>query len=96
MTNPAKADARRRAKFYKNMQRSVFYKSIVQNQNLPLQVRLFAQEKIGKDESIVKIQNRCILTGRGRGVYRFCKLSRIKLKEKASAGALMGVSKTSW
>ena len=96
MINPAKADARRRTKFYKNMCVSVFYKSIVQNQNLPLHIRLFAQEKMGKAESIVKIRNRCILTGRGRGVYRFCKLSRIKLKEKASAGALMGVSKTSW
>ncbi len=96
MTNPAKADARRRNKFYKNMCRSLFYKSIVQNQNLAPHIRLFALEKIRGTESIVKIRNRCILTGRGRGVYRFCKLSRIKLKEKASAGALMGVSKTSW
>lgn len=43
-----------------------------------------------------RIQNRCILSGRSKGVYRFCKLSRIRIRELAGKGLLTGVSKASW
>lgn len=43
-----------------------------------------------------QIQNRCILSGRSKGVYRFCKLSRIRMRELAGKGLLVGVTKASW
>ena len=43
-----------------------------------------------------RTRNRCILSGRSRGVYRFCKLSRIRIRELAGKGLLVGVTKASW
>jgi ribosomal protein S14 len=42
-----------------------------------------------------KNTNRCLLTGRPRGVSRFFKLSRIQLREKASEGKIAGLYKAS-
>ena len=44
----------------------------------------------------IRQRNRCELTGRPRGNYRKFKLSRIKLRELASAGQIPGVMKSSW
>lgn len=46
--------------------------------------------------SKVRIHNRCILTGRPKSVYRFCRLSRIKFRELASRGHMAGIRKSSW
>ena len=43
-----------------------------------------------------RVRNRCILSGRSGGVYRFCKLSRIRIRELAGKGLLVGVTKASW
>jgi len=44
----------------------------------------------------VRVCNRCVLTGRGRGVYRKYALSRIKFRELALEGKIPGVTKSSW
>ena len=49
-----------------------------------------------RNSSLGRVRNRCLLTGRGRGVYRFCRLSRIKVRELASSGCILGVAKSSW
>lgn len=94
MVNSAKRDSKRRTDFYKNMCRLHFYKYVVHNQNIPSPIR--ARYKALSMNVKIKIRNRCIITGRGRGVYRFCKLSRGLLQEKALAGYLNGISKSSW
>ena len=43
-----------------------------------------------------RIRNRCLLTGRPRGVYRKFGLSRIAFRDLASDGKLPGVVKSSW
>ena len=43
-----------------------------------------------------KIRNRCVLTGRSRGVYNFFKISRIMIKDLTAQGLLPGVKKASW
>ncbi|RYE17891.1 MAG: 30S ribosomal protein S14 [Sphingobacteriaceae bacterium] len=43
-----------------------------------------------------RIKNRCILSGRSKAVYRFCRLSRIRIRELANKGLLNGVTKSSW
>lgn len=49
-----------------------------------------------RNSSKTRIKNRCIETGRARSVLRFCKLSRIVLREKASKGQIPGITKASW
>ena len=52
--------------------------------------------KIPRNASKVRIRNRCLLTGRARGVYRKFKLSRIVFRELASIGHIPGITKSSW
>ena len=49
-----------------------------------------------RNSSATRIRNRCELTGRPRGYYRKFKLSRIALRELASAGQIPGMVKSSW
>ncbi len=49
-----------------------------------------------RDASPVRLRNRCELTGRPRGFYRFFGVSRIVLREMAHKGELPGVKKASW
>ena len=61
--------------------------------------RMTAREKLAKlprNSSPVRLRSRCMVTGRGRGVYRKFALSRIKFRELAHAGQLPGVHKASW
>ncbi len=43
-----------------------------------------------------RVRNRCVLTGRPRGVYRKFGLSRIAIREKGLAGEIPGLTKSSW
>lgn len=49
-----------------------------------------------RNSSRVRTRNRCELSGRPRGYHRKFKLSRIALRDLASAGLLPGVVKSSW
>lgn len=53
-------------------------------------------QKLPRDSSPVRIRQRCILTGRGRGVYKKFGLGRIKFREIAMRGDIPGVIKASW
>ena len=48
-----------------------------------------------KSTSFTRIKTICILTGRSRSVYRFFRLSRMKIREYANAGYFTGVTKAS-
>jgi small subunit ribosomal protein S14 len=52
--------------------------------------------KLPRSSCKTRIKNRCVLTGRGHSVLSFCGFSRIKFRELASQGRLMGISKASW
>lgn len=45
---------------------------------------------------MTKIRNRCVLTGRGNGVYRFFRISRFFIKEGVVKKVLPYVRKSSW
>jgi small subunit ribosomal protein S14 len=49
-----------------------------------------------RNSSPVRLRNRCMVTGRPRGVYREFMLSRITFREMAHRGELPGVHKASW
>ena len=63
-------------------------------------VKFFWQEKALKftprNSSKNRVRNRCVESGRPRAVLRFCRLSRICLRDKASKGIISGVNKASW
>jgi small subunit ribosomal protein S14 len=74
-------------------------KAIAADRNAPEEERFAAQLKLAempRNSSKTRIRNRCELTGRPRGVYRKFKLSRIALRELASAGQIPGMVKSSW
>lgn len=52
--------------------------------------------RLPRDASPTRSHMRCELTGRGRGVYRKFKISRIMLRELALAGMIPGLKKASW
>ena len=99
MVNQMQKDKTRRQLYRKQELLRIRYKSIVQDLSLPAKLRIQSAQslnKLNRNGSVTRLKNRCLLTGRGRGVYRFCKLSRISFRELASQGLLMGVVKSSW
>ena len=55
-----------------------------------------ALAKLPRDSSATRSHNRCQLTGRGKGVLRKFKISRIMLRELALKGMIPGLKKASW
>ena len=85
----AKSYAARRAKL----------KKAALDEALPLEERFAARLKLAqlpRNASPTRIRNRCLLSGRPRGVYRKLKLSRIALRDMASKGQIPGMVKSSW
>lgn len=74
-------------------------KDIIKNPATAPADRAAAQEKLGKlprDANPIRVVNRCMVTGRPRGTLRYFQLCRITFREKALAGELTGVVKSSW
>jgi small subunit ribosomal protein S14 len=55
-----------------------------------------ALQSIPKNASPVRLHNRCNMTGRPKGYVRQFGVSRIQLREMASAGLIPGLKKASW
>lgn len=53
-------------------------------------------QKLPKNSNTLRINRRCILTGRSKGVSRTFNISRIKFRELALQSKLSGVIKSSW
>ncbi len=67
--------------------------------NLSMEQRFDAAFKLAsmsRDTSMTRVRNRCVLTGRSRGYYRFFGVSRILLREMISSGLIPGARKASW
>jgi ribosomal protein S14 len=54
------------------------------------------KSKLLKPREIIRIRNRCQITGRPRAVYRKFGICRIVFREMASNGLIPGVRKASW
>lgn len=92
-------DKQRRQLFQLNELKRRQYKLIIENLALPAEVRAQAVillNNLPRSSSPVRLRNRCALTGRSRGVLRKWRMSRVRFRELASQGALLGVSKSSW
>ena len=53
-------------------------------------------QMLPRNSSPVRLRNRCMLTGRPRGVYSKFGLGRSKLREIAMSGQIPGMMKASW
>jgi small subunit ribosomal protein S14 len=74
-------------------------KRAVVDPKLSFDERLEAQKKLQKlprDASPSRQRNRCVLSGRPRGVYRKFGLGRNKLREATMRGDVPGLRKASW
>jgi small subunit ribosomal protein S14 len=74
-------------------------KAVIMNKSIDATERFAAQLKLAampRTSSATRIRNRCMVTGRARGVYRKFNISRIMLREMAAEGLVPGVRKASW
>lgn len=99
MTQVNQMDKQRRLQCAKDELKRRQYKLMIQNQSLPPETRAQAVvllNKLSRQGSLVRVRNRCVLTGRSRGILRKWRLSRIQFRELTAQGRLLGVSKLSW
>lgn len=99
MTNYIQRDKNRRKLISKYELKRIQYKSLIKDFSIPKEIKTLYIDKLNKlprNSSKTRSRNRCIITGRGRAVFSFCKLSRISLRNLASKGLLPGVKKSSW
>ena len=90
---------KRRKLVAKNATRRAAMKEVARNRELAPEERFAANLRLAKlprNSSPVRVRNRCELTGRPRGYYRKLRISRIGLRELASAGQIPGMVKSSW
>ncbi len=55
-----------------------------------------ALQKLPRDSSPTRVNNRCGVTGRPRGYMRKFNMSRIAFRDQAYKGQIPGVKKASW
>ncbi|MBS0271873.1 MAG: 30S ribosomal protein S14 [Proteobacteria bacterium] len=98
-TSSIEKNLRRQKMVKEYSKRRARLKDIANNITLPLEERFKARLKLAelpRNSSPSRVRSRCELTGRPRAVYRKFKLSRIALRELASAGLIPGMTKSSW
>jgi small subunit ribosomal protein S14 len=92
-------DKRRRSVVAEFEVKRKLLRSIVRDTRFSSAVRQAAQIKLAnlpKNVNPVRTSNRCTVTGRGRGVSRRLKMSRIAARSWIHNGKLPGVGKASW
>jgi small subunit ribosomal protein S14 len=72
---------------------------VANDEKLPMEERFEARIRLAalpRNGAIVRVRNRCEVTGRPRGYYRKMKMSRIALRELGNQGLIPGLVKSSW
>nr|YP_001876548.1 ribosomal protein S14 [Cavenderia fasciculata]ABX45222.1 ribosomal protein S14 [Cavenderia fasciculata] len=94
-----KKDVSYRKELKKNENKCNMLKMLRRNEMLPKEMRNYYSDQltaIAKKGSICKIKNRCILTGRARGVISEYKVSRMQFRELVKLGLVTGIRKSSY
>ena len=77
----------------------LFNKALKLDSTLPEHIQYSYQLKLSslsKNIYAVRVQNRCILTGRSKSTYQRFKITRMVFKVLAGNGLIPGVRKSSW
>ena len=72
---------------------------VANDEKRPMEERFEARLKLAalpRNGAIVRVRNRCEVTGRPRGFYRKMKMSRIALRDLGNRGLIPGLVKSSW
>ena len=72
---------------------------VANDQVRPMEERFEARIRLAalpRNGAIIRVRNRCQVTGRPRGFYRKMKMSRIALRELGNQGLIPGLVKSSW
>jgi len=72
---------------------------VANNEQLTMEERFEARIKLAalpRNGALVRVRNRCEVTGRPRGYYRKMKMSRIALRALGNKGLIPGMVKSSW
>lgn len=97
MSNAWKRDRRRRQAVRSHEMTRLVWKLMRFTGPSPISLRAQdALSSLGGTGSSVRLRHRCIWTGRGRGVLRRFRLSRIAIRDLASRGWLPGLHRASW
>ena len=99
MANFIQRDKKRRFLYSKYELKRLELLSLIQDLTVSKEIRYKSLQELNRlprNSSPIRIKNRCVLTGRGHSVLSFCSLSRLKFRELAAQGILMGVTKASW
>jgi len=73
--------------------------SIFRNDILPQELKEAAREQIHKvprDSAITRINRRCSITGRGRGIFHQFRVSRMVFRAEADYNKISGVQRANW
>lgn len=92
-------EKKRQKKVAKYAAKRMELKSVIKDRNLDTETRWAAQRQLQalpRDANPIRMQRRCEITGRPRGVYRRFGLGRNKLREAAMRGDIPGLKKSSW
>ena len=74
-------------------------KKVIKDKASTFEDRIEAVHKLAqlpRNTAVVRIRNRCEVTGRPSSFYRKFKMSRIALRELGSQGLIPGLVKSSW
>jgi len=88
---------RKTVKKYAAQRAEIF--AVINDKNMSEEEQQSARIKLQmlpRNSSPVRLRNRCMLTGRPRGVYSKFGLGRSKLREIAMSGQIPGMMKASW
>jgi len=72
---------------------------IANDESRPMEERFEARLRLAalpRNGAVVRVRNRCQVTGRPRGFYRKMKMSRIAVRELGNQGMIPGLVKSSW
>jgi ribosomal protein S14 len=87
-------DKKKRKNFLKYEKNSIIRKSLI-SLKLKKNINNLNQLKVYSKNIKNSFNNRCVLTGRSKSVYRFVKISRHKFRNLVSSNLLPGFSKYS-
>jgi small subunit ribosomal protein S14 len=74
-------------------------KAIIDDQSKSDEERYEARlqlQQLPRNANPTRMRNRCVVTGRSRGVYKQFGLTRHKVREMAMRGEIPGMTKASW
>ncbi len=90
---------RRTALIEKYAKRRAELRESIRDASIGFEKKLEIQKEmqaLPRDSNRCRRRNRCVITGRSRGVYRRFGLGRNKLREYAMSGLIPGIRKASW